>query len=139
MVVGQTKKLLNERSCSETSSGIHLLEQVNSRLALGVGDVSSETSAALSTGECTNPFYRNVRSRINSSPQQDSLFPNATFWSSSISAPPQALRLFPRNNSLSPAAEYPIHSVPWPLPVKEEADWFLSLFSGWVIDRHIGI
>ncbi|KAL8130917.1 hypothetical protein AgCh_007007 [Apium graveolens] len=94
----------NSLNSSARSSGVHLLEQVNSRLALGVGDGSSEMSAALSTGEYTNPAYRNVRSRINSSPQQDSLFPNVTFGSSSVSAPPQALRLFHHNNSLAPAA-----------------------------------
>ncbi|KAK1405756.1 putative E3 ubiquitin-protein ligase HIP1 [Heracleum sosnowskyi] len=103
-----TDNSLNLSAHSETSTGVHLPEQVNSGLALGVGDFSSEISAALSTVESTEPSHRNLRLRINSSPQQDSLFPNVftvgnAVGSSSVSAPHQASRLLPRNNSSSPA------------------------------------
>ncbi|WOG98988.1 hypothetical protein DCAR_0418334 [Daucus carota subsp. sativus] len=107
----------------ETFTGVQRPEQVNPGLAFGVGDVFSESSAGLSALESTEPSFRNLRLRINSTQQQDSLSSNVftvgtAAGSSSLSAPHQASRLLSHNNPLSPAVtdanpevQYPVADV----------------------------
>ncbi|XP_074380916.1 putative E3 ubiquitin-protein ligase RHG1A isoform X1 [Apium graveolens] len=94
---------------SENTAGVIQSEHVNPRLGLGVGSVSSESSPAISATGYSEISRRNLRLRISSSQQQDSLPSNvftggSVVGSSSISAPRQASRLLPHSDSLSPEA-----------------------------------
>ncbi|KAK1392454.1 E3 ubiquitin-protein like [Heracleum sosnowskyi] len=102
-----TNNSLTISAPSENNAGVIQSEQVNPRLGLGVGSVSSESSPAISATRNTEISRRNLRLRISSSQRQDSLPSNVftggtAVGSSSISAPRQASRLLPHSNSLSP-------------------------------------
>lgn len=90
----------------EHSIGINMPEQVNPRLGLSVGHVTSESIPALTVPGTSEISRRNFRLRINASHQQDSV-PNGMFSTETgvggatiSSTQQQSLRLLPRNSSL---------------------------------------
>lgn len=81
---------------SENTIGVNSLEEdVNPRLGLGVGGVTSENPIVISAAGRAESSRRNLRSRINASHQQDSM-PTNVFSTGNL--PHHSSRLLPPNS-----------------------------------------